>query len=556
MTVCSYRYYVLVLLRLLTLSPSIRAGGVHGGPKSEEWSGWGGNIHNNRWASENKVINSSNILALVDHCALEFPIGVSATPVISDGAVYFPTWEGSFVALNYQSCTVLWTINVTSVIYRFATPTPFQAQNVRAVSRTSPQVDGDVLFFGTLMHALVVAVNKHTGKILGVVQINKHPLSIITMSPTFFDGKLFVGTSSVEENVTLLPGYQCCSFVGNMAALVFKASTGKFRMLWSVSSMSKRRQREGWAGAAIWGSQPSIDQARGVVFIGTGNAYSASKATTRCQLSVVPPEVPYEFNVDDCLPRDVWQDSVVAIRVDTGQVLWVQQRPGVDIFTAACGYPGFGPQSPELCPGIPGPDSDFGMAPTFVPGQNDKLVIGRKNGDIYALSPRDGRVLWATSTGPKGITGGLSWGIAADDSRAYFTAINSDYKTWKLQPSGRAVNRSAYGAVSLVNGRILWETSVPRNGISLGPPTVVGDVVLVARTGQDPNGTASYDQSQGGLVALNKMTGQVIMDRGLGTNFHGGIAILGRYAMFGTGYSGFGAPALVPGVFHVMRAGS
>src|SRR3569833_347561 len=526
------------------------------GGSAAQWSGWGGNVRNNRWAAGNGIISSAYFLSVTDHCNLSFPIGGSATPGVAGNAVYFPTWEGSFVALDYTTCHVLWKINVTSIIEGYAPVSAFQAQNVRPVSRTSPQIDGNVLYFGTLTHALVVAVNKNTGSKLGVVQINPNPIAIVTMSPTFFDGKLFVGASSVEENLTLLPGYKCCSFVGNMVALSFNAASGKFAVRWNVSSIPAARHRQGWAGAAMWGSQPSIDASRRQVFVGTGNSYSVSNATVQCQLRAVPPLIPYTSNNDTCLPSDVWQDSILAINIDTGRVNWVQQRRGVDIFTAACGYPGFGPQNTTLCPGVPGPDSDFGMAPTFVPGgasAGDKVVVGRKSGDLYAMSAADGHILWATSTSPKGITGGLSWGIAVDDSRVYFTAINADYKTWQLQPSGQTVNRSAYGAVSLSTGAILWETAVPMNGVSLGPPTVVGDIVLVARTGQDPDGTASYDQSQGGLVALNKATGSVIMDLTLSTNFHGGIAIQGKYVLFGTGYSGFGAQALVLGVFHVMQ---
>jgi outer membrane protein assembly factor BamB len=196
------------------------------------------------------------------------------------------------------------------------------------------------------------------------------------------------------------------------------------------------------------------------------------------------------------------------------------------------------------------------MAPVYVPGNNgaDKLVAGRKNGDLYSISAESGDVLWTTTTtGPKGVDGGLSWGIAVDDTRVYFTAVNSDYQTWHLQPSGQTVNRSAYGAVSLSDGRLLWETPVPINGYSAGPPTVVGDLILVARTGQDPNGTRSYDQSQGGLVALDKATGTLLTDFMLTTNFHGGVAIDGPYILFGTGYSGPGTAALVPGVFHVLQ---
>jgi hypothetical protein len=67
-----------------------------------------------------------------------------------------------------------------------------QKDQVRPVSRTSPQIDGNVLYFGTLTHALAAAVNRLTGKLLGTVQTNPLPLAVVTMSPTFFDGKLFV----------------------------------------------------------------------------------------------------------------------------------------------------------------------------------------------------------------------------------------------------------------------------------------------------------------------------------------------------------------------------
>ncbi|KAK3353319.1 quinon protein alcohol dehydrogenase-like superfamily [Lasiosphaeria hispida] len=549
-------------LALFLSAVSAGAGGVSGrtaSPQAQpqsQWSGWGGNIRNNRWASQNTAISSGNILSITSYCNLSFPVGVSATPVVSGNAVFFPTWDGAFVALDFQSCNVLWTINVTAIVHAFAPVSPFQAQHVRPLSRTSPQIDGNVVYFGTLTHALIVAVSKTTGATLGVVQIHSHPLAIVTMSPTFFDGKLFVGASSVEENVTPLPGYRCCSFVGSVVALSFNTASKKFKVLWNVASISKARQLEGWAGAAIWGSQPPIDTGRRLVFVGTGNSYSVSNATVQCQTSWTPPEIPYTLNTDTCLPSDVWQDSILAIDIDHGHVKWVQQRPGVDIFTAACGYPGFGPQDPTLCPGIPGPDYDFGMAPTFVPagnGKGDRLIVGRKSGGLYSLSAQDGHILWATSVGPGGITGGLSWGIAVDDSHVYFTVVNGNYKTWQLQPSGQTINRSAYGAVSLATGAILWQTPVPLNGVSLGPPTVVGDLVLVARTGQDPDGTASYDATQGGLVALRKTTGGVVTDVGLSSNFHGGVAIQGKYLLLGTGYSGFGASAPVPGGFHVMK---
>ncbi|KAK0640710.1 hypothetical protein B0T16DRAFT_393125 [Cercophora newfieldiana] len=293
-----------------------------------EWSGWGGNTYNNWWASSNTDISSQTVSSLTAHCNLSFPIGVSATPTVS-GKTVFPIWD------VFHASTQRWSISVTALIRNYAPISPFQAQNVRPVSRTSPQVHGDVVFFGTLTHALVVAVDKSSGAVL------------------------VVGSSSVEENVTLLPGYQCCSFVGNIMALFFDPVKNKFKVARNVNTISERRKREGWAGSAVWGSQPSVDGKRRLVFVGTGNAYAASNATVQCQLATMPPEVPYTLNNNTCLPDHVWQDSILAIELDSGRVKWVQQQYGVDIFTAACGYPGFGPQDPVLCPGVPGPDYDF-----------------------------------------------------------------------------------------------------------------------------------------------------------------------------------------------------
>jgi outer membrane protein assembly factor BamB len=198
------------------------------------------------------------------------------------------------------------------------------------------------------------------------------------------------------------------------------------------------------------------------------------------------------------------------------------------------------------------------MAPVFVPGSRstpygkDALVVGQKNGNLYAMSAEAGELFWATATSPGGAFGGLSWGVAVDDSQVYFTAINSIEKAWQLEPSGQTVIRSAYGAASLSNGSLLWETGSPLNGVAYGPPTVVGDLVLVARTGFDPNQTLTYDSTNGSLIVIQKATGNILTAIGLSSNFHGGIAVQGQDIMFGTGYS----PSFSPqssGSFEVMR---
>ncbi|ORY04447.1 quinon protein alcohol dehydrogenase-like superfamily [Clohesyomyces aquaticus] len=442
----------------------------------DEWSGWGANYYNNRWASQNKAISTSNIQSLAAHCKIFYPIGISATPVLSGNTAYYPTWDGLFVAIDYTSCQVFWQTNVTEIIAKFASISDVQLAQTKQISRTSPQVAGNVLYFGTQTHALMVAVDRSTGAFLGAYQTNSHPLAVITMSPTLFEDKVFVGVASVEENLSLDPTYKCCSFVGNVVALSFNKETKSFKLLWDIPMIPKVEADLGWSGIGVWGSQPSIDIARR-------------------------------------------QESVIAFDIDLGIINWVHQLPALDAFSAACGFAGLFPQNKTLCPQIPGEDTDFGMAPTFVPGsastpyRKDVVVVGQKSGILYAFSAQAGQLFWSTATGPGGLGGGLSWGIAVDDTRVYFTQINTQEVDWQIQPSNLTINRSAYGAVSLASGDILWETASPAAGT----------------------------------------TGEIVLDHTLDTTFHGGIAVQDRYVLFGLGYSGFQPKALVPGSFNVMK---
>jgi hypothetical protein len=201
------------------------------------------------------------------------------------------------------------------------------------------------------------------------------------------------------------------------------------------------------------------------------------------------------------------------------------------------------------------------MAPTFIPGSSstpygkDTLVIGQKSGNIYAMSAQSGYFFWSTAASPDGIAGGSSWGIAVDDSQVYFTAINSNYAAWQVQPTNQTINRSAYGAASLSSGRIVWETPAPLENVAYSPPSVVGDLVIVGRTGPDPTGNGSYDTGKGGLVGIEKRTGKIVLDHELDTNFHGGIAMTGSNIFFGSGYASF-APPTSPGTFYVMSVNS
>lgn len=205
------------------------------------------------------------------------------------------------------------------------------------------------------------------------------------------------------------------------------------------------------------------------------------------------------------------------------------------------------------CPGVFGEDADFGMAPTFIaggpntPSGKDTVVVGQKNGRLYALSAQAGQVFWSTQTSPDGSTGGLIWGLAVDDERVYFTAANSLRTAFTLQPSGGTINYSAFGCAALSNGSLLWEIPAPHDSESFAMPTVVGDVVLTATT-MSYNVTGSA-KAHGDFLALDKYTGRILYDVAMDNTVHAGIAVQDDYVLFGTGY--YYGPT--HGSFHVLK---
>lgn len=443
-----------------------------------------------------------------------------------------------FVALDYKSCSTLWEINVTSLVIAHG-PTTFQY--VEAVSRTSAALDGPILYFGTQAHALVVAIDRTSGQIIDSIQLNSHPLAIITQSPTVWQGKIYVGCSSQEELASaIIPNYACCSFIGNFAAIILDLASQKLSILWDQPMAPTD---SGVFGIGVWGSQPSIDARRQQVFIATGNIYALPHSISACQNST---RNLTGLHHDPCIPPKVYTEAIMAFDLTTGVVNWVTQLTPLDAWNVACNSPALNPNS---CPPNPGPDADFGMAPTFVPGSpstpygKDTIVIGQKNGNLYALNPEDGTLFWALPTSPDGRLGGLIWGIAVDDEAIYYTAVNFALESWRLKGATANITNSAFGAAALRDGTLLWDTQTPMNQTSEVSPTVVNDVVFTGRTGVRGPGLGALSGG-GGLDVLDKRTGRVLRDYGFNASFVGNVAVVEGFVMFGTGYnmaSGSGA---------------
>lgn len=87
---------------------------------------------------------------------------VTATPAVADGVVYFPAWDGNLYAVNAINGSLVWKQNLGQLTG--LSPTGVVV-NV-TVSRSTPTIVGDRLIVGIYGPAIVIAVDRITGRLL------------------------------------------------------------------------------------------------------------------------------------------------------------------------------------------------------------------------------------------------------------------------------------------------------------------------------------------------------------------------------------------------------
>ena len=175
--------------------------------------------------------------------------------------------------------------------------------------------------------------------------------------------------------------------------------TGK--ITWQTKMIPNNNGKTGaYAGAAIWGSSPSIDKQRRHVYVATGNLYSVPPDIQACQEK--QDNLTKPANPDPCILADDHSESILALDLDSGRIVWSNHLGGYDTWVLACA-PQLNPSGPDNCPKIPGQDYDFGEAPMMltVPSKAksewiDIVVAGQKSGFVWALNRDNGSLFWAT----------------------------------------------------------------------------------------------------------------------------------------------------------------
>lgn len=485
---------------------------------ASQWPMFGQNL-NNTASAPSTSIGTGNVGGLTQKWAVTTQGDVSARAAVVNGVAYFPDWGGYIYAVNAGTGTVIWSKNIATDYFG-------GSLGSKVVARASAVVQGNNLYIGTQTGAYLLDINTKDGSLVWKTQLDTHPLAIDTSSPIVLNNRLYVGVASLEEGAAANPSYPCCSFRGSAVAL--NVMTGA--VLWKTYTVPA-----GYTGGSVWGSTLVPDPQRNQIYVTTGNNYSTPTAPAYAAC------IQGGGTEAGCLSPDDHVDSVLALSMNNGSVVWSQRLATSDDWTVAC-ISGFA-NGQGNCPAGSGPDYDFGSGANLITyqtpsGPHTILGAGQKSGVYSAFDPATGKLLWGTQVGPGSSLGGIEWGSATDGRRIYVAIGNLNHAAYTSPSSLPAGTVGSWSALNPATGGILWQTADPNGAVDLGPMTVANGVVYAPSMGASSASTPN-------MFALNARSGAPLWSFASGGSVIAGASIANDTVYWGSGYSNLPVPGFV-----------
>ncbi len=265
-------------------------------------------------------------------------------PIEANGQIFWSDWNGILHATDTTTHNDNWTADLgTTTAACGGVQGPDSSATVATVGGVSTVFIGG----GT---AQVEALNAATGQVIWTTQISTDPSAMIWSSPTLYNGSIYIGMASAGS---------CPDIRGELVKL--DDTTGAIEdTFYSVP--------EGCIGGGIW-SSPTIDEATGILYVGTGDADSCPSDSTE----------PAQETEPDA-------QAIVALNTSDLSLVGVYQPPDNN------------------------GDNDFGATPTLfsatINGQLTEMVGAiNKNATYYALnrSDLDAGPIWTHFIGTPGV---------------------------------------------------------------------------------------------------------------------------------------------------------
>ncbi|WP_411287736.1 PQQ-binding-like beta-propeller repeat protein [Phenylobacterium sp.] len=326
-----------------------------------------------------------------------------------------------------------------------------------------------VLAFSGL-DSTVHVIDAKTGKALWARNVGVYSFSLTTGTPRVLKDRIIVPVSQYEIMVAANNSETCCTNHGFVLSLdpITGAQQWRYDTMPEATPVRDRgdgKMLYGPSGAPIWNS-PLVDEKRGLIYFGTGEANSP--------------------------PAHRNTNALIAIRLADGREVWSMQATANDIFNVGCGPK----PRPELLNCVADTvyrDVDFGASVLLgkLSDGRELLFAGQKSGTVWALDPATGKVVWRRDIGTGGPNGGIHWGIAFDKDTVYapVAQIGRSLPGMEVDPSLKpglyAVNAKtgvikwAYAATpDCANGRDKRVARCERMFGFSGAPTVIDGAIV------------------------------------------------------------------------------
>ena len=407
---------------------------------------------------------------------LDGAAALTTVPIVADGTAYLAAATGVVYALDLETGEQRWA----------SEPTGFN------IGPFGVAVDDERVY--TLDGSSgVLALARDDGSRLWATDVTSTTTGI-DIQPIVVGDLVLVSSVPISLDGIYAPGDR-----GVVYAL--DAATGEVRWSFDTVDGDLWGHPEVNSGGGAW-YPPAVDEELGVVYVGVANPAPFPGTTEWPNGSSRP-------------GPNLYTDSLVALDLATGALLWYHQVTPHDLF-------------------------DRDQVHALIAG--DTVVSAGKSGVLVGLDPTSGTRRWRTEVGlhrndtletldgPTEIAPGTYGGIltppATADGVIYAAVVNAPTT---LSPDETAYFGADLGqldgdvvAVDATDGSVLWSTPVP--GSPLGGATVVGDLVLTALLG-------------GGVIALRRDDGAIVRTIDTGGGVNGWMAALSDRLLVPVGMS-------------------
>ncbi|HEX3209239.1 MAG TPA: PQQ-binding-like beta-propeller repeat protein, partial [Geminicoccaceae bacterium] len=337
------------------------------------WPVYGGDMSNTRYSASDQI-NAGNVQTL--HLKWLFQTGVigsfETTPIVEDGVMYITTPYNHLFAIDARTGKELW-----SYEHKLGTTIFCCGPNNRGVA-----LAGDKVYMATLDAALV-ALNKKTGDVVWETEIADPEFGYSeTVAPTVYGNKVILGISGAEYGIR-----------GFISA--YDKDTGKLIWRWhtipepnevmpdgtrgwygtysnladginplhrdiAAEKAAASKYPDAWkrGGGSNWMTN-AIDPERGLLFAAIGNP---------------SPDLYSEIRPGD----NRWTESLVALDVNTGKLVWGYQYVPHDPWD-------FDAVSPPVLADVTGKDGKTLTVPA--------VILGGKTGWVYVHDRQTGKLI-------------------------------------------------------------------------------------------------------------------------------------------------------------------